>query len=91
VLWIVAALQPLNAAVFVLDGVLIGAGDLRFLAAAMAAATVGLFFPGALLVLGLRAGLLWLWGALSLLMIGRLAGVGVRFAGRRWAVAGAHR
>ena len=39
VLWVVAALQPLNAAVFVLDGVLIGAGDAPYLAAAMAAAS----------------------------------------------------
>ncbi len=32
VLWIVAALQPVAAAVFVLDGILIGAGDSRYLA-----------------------------------------------------------
>ena len=39
VLWIVAALQPLAAVVFVLDGVLIGAGDAGYLALAMLVAT----------------------------------------------------
>ncbi len=32
-------MQPLGAMVFVLDGILIGAGDVRYLALAMAAAT----------------------------------------------------
>src|SRR5688572_16043951 len=53
VLWVVALLQPLNAVVFVLDGVLIGAGDARYLAGAMAGATFLVFVPGALLVLAL--------------------------------------
>src|SRR5690242_4071378 len=39
VLWIVAALQPVAAVVFVLDGVLIGAGDAGYLALAMLVAT----------------------------------------------------
>ena len=47
VLWIVALLQPFNAVVFVLDGVLIGAGDARYLALAMAVATVGVYAPRA--------------------------------------------
>jgi len=88
VLWVVAALQPLNAVVFVLDGVLIGAGDLRFLAGAMVAAFV-VFLPAAVLAGALGGSLLWLWGAVSLLMLARLAGVGWRFAGSAWAVTGA--
>ncbi|HVW33687.1 MAG TPA: MATE family efflux transporter [Acidimicrobiia bacterium] len=88
VLWVVAALQPLNAIVFVLDGVLIGAGDLRFLAGAMVAAFV-VFLPAAVLA-GVAGGtLLWLWGAVTVLMLGRLAGVAWRFAGNSWAVTGA--
>jgi Na+-driven multidrug efflux pump len=83
-LLIVAAMQPLNAAVFVLDGVLIGAGDVAFLAGAMGAATVLLFLPAAAIVLYARAGVLWLWAAIVLLMLGRLAGVGMRFIGTRW-------
>jgi len=88
VLWVVAVLQPLNAVVFVLDGVLIGAGDLRFLAGAMVAAFV-LFLPAAVLAGALGGTLLWLWGAVTLLMLARLAGVGWRFAGPAWAVTGA--
>ena len=88
VLWVVAALQPLNAVVFVLDGVLIGAGDLRFLAGAMVAA-FALFLPAAVLAGAAGGTLLWLWGAVTLLMVARLAGVAWRFAGDAWAVTGA--
>jgi len=88
VLWVVALLQPLNAVVFVLDGVLIGAGDLRFLAGAMVAA-FALFLPAAVLAGALGGTLVWLWGAVTLLMLARLAGVGWRFAGSAWAVTGA--
>ena len=83
-LWIVAAMQPLNAVVFVLDGVLIGAADVAYLAAAMGAAAVFVFLPAAAIVLRARAGVLWLWAAIVLLMLGRCAGVGARFAGKRW-------
>jgi putative MATE family efflux protein len=88
VLWIVALLQPLNAVVFVLDGVLIGAGDLRFLARAMVA-TFAVFLPAAVLAGTLGGTLPWLWGAVTLLMVARLVGVGWRFAGGAWAVTGA--
>jgi len=88
VLLIVAVLQPLNAVVFVLDGVLIGAGDLRFLAGAMVSA-FAVFLPAAVLAGTAGGTLLWLWGAITLLMVARLAGVAWRFAGSRWAVTGA--
>src|SRR6266550_2676242 len=51
VLLIVAAMQPLSAVVFVLDGILIGAGDVTYLAVAMLVATVGVFAPAAAAVL----------------------------------------
>lgn len=89
VLWIVAALQPLAALVFVLDGVLIGAGDAGYLAVAMLVATVGVYLPAALLVARLDGGLLWLWGALSLWMLARFVGMAARFRTSRWEVAGA--
>ena len=89
VLWIVAALQPLAAMVFVLDGVLIGAGDAGYLALAMLVATVGVYLPAALLVAVLDGGLLWLWGALSLWMLARFVGMAARFRTSRWEVAGA--
>ncbi len=88
VLWLVAILQPLNAVVFVLDGVLIGAGDLRFLARAMVGA-FAVYLPAAILAGTAGGTLLWLWGAITLLMVARLVGVGWRFAGPGWAVTGA--
>jgi putative MATE family efflux protein len=83
-LLIVAVMQPLNAAVFVLDGVLIGATDVGYLAAAMASAALLVFLPAAAIVLRARAGVLWLWAAIVLLMLARCVGVGARFAGNRW-------
>jgi putative MATE family efflux protein len=88
VLWVVAVLQPLNAVVFVLDGVLIGAGDLRYLAGAMVA-SFAVFLPAAVLAGALGGTLLWLWGAITLLMVARLTGMVWRFAGDAWAVTGA--
>jgi putative MATE family efflux protein len=91
VLLILAAMQPLNAVVFVLDGILIGAGDVTYLAAAMLVATLGVFAPAAAAVLVFDGGLLWLWGALALWMGARLVGMAPRFAGSRWQVTGAVR
>ncbi|CAN5721481.1 MATE family efflux transporter [soil metagenome] len=88
VLIFVAVLQPLNAVVFVLDGVLIGAGDMRFLAWAMAGAAV-VFVPAAAAVLALGAGIGWLWASLGLLMAARAAALVWRFQGEGWVVEGA--
>jgi putative MATE family efflux protein len=88
-LW-VAALQPVNAVAFVLDGVLIGAGDMRFLAGAMIVAAA-VFIPAALLVLALDAGIGWLWASLGLLMATRASTLLARFASDRWIVLGARR
>jgi Na+-driven multidrug efflux pump len=90
-LLVVALLQPLNAVVFVLDGVLIGAGDQRYLARAMVAATLLGFVPAAALVSGLDAGVVALWGALAVWFAARGLGVGFRYAGTRWQVTGAVR
>ena len=84
----VALFQAVNAAVFVLDGILIGAGDMRFLAWAMVLAAA-VFLPAALAVLLLDLGIGWLWAALSLLMVTRLAFMAWRFSGDAWAVPGA--
>jgi putative MATE family efflux protein len=86
----VAALQPVNAVAFVLDGVLIGAGDMRFLAGAMIVAAA-VFIPAALLVLALGAGIGWLWASLGLLMATRASTLLARFASDRWIVLGARR
>jgi putative MATE family efflux protein len=86
-LW-AAAMQPVCGVVFVLDGVLIGAGDMRFLAWSMAVAAV-VFAPLALGVAWLDAGIGWLWAALYVLMLARAAALVGRFAGTRWMVLGA--
>jgi putative MATE family efflux protein len=90
VLWWVAALQPVNAIVFVLDGLLIGAGDLRYLAGAMAGAAV-VFAACAGAVLTTGAGLGWLWAAIGAFMAARLVPLAVRWSGDRWAVVGHRR
>jgi putative MATE family efflux protein len=90
ILLIVAAMQPMNGVVFVLDGVLIGAGETRYLALAMLAATAT-FVPAAIAVDSLGGGLVALWGALTLFMVARLVGMGSRYLGDRWIVTGASR
>ena len=88
-IWLLFALmQPMGAAVFALDGILIGAGDTRFLKWSMLAA-FATFAPLALGALAFGLGLVGVWVALIVLMAVRLVTCGARFAGRRWAVAGA--
>ena len=76
--------------VFALDGVLIGAGDLRYLAWAMWGAAVVLI-GGGLLVLHLDAGIGWLWVALQAWIITRAVTLVLRFRGNAWMVTGATR
>ena len=85
-----AAAQPLNGVVFALDGILIGAGDLRFLAVSMLVATAVLVSAGAL-VLSAEAGIGWLWAGLHAWMATRLVLLLWRFAGDRWLITGAVR
>jgi putative MATE family efflux protein len=88
--WWVAALQPVNGVVFVLDGLLMGAGDVRFLARAMVGA-FGVFVVAAIGVMVTGAGIGWLWGALAVLMTARLVPLRRRFDEGAWAVTGASR
>jgi putative MATE family efflux protein len=90
VLLVVAVLQPLNGVVFVLDGVLIGAGDGRYLAWA-GIATMLAFIPVAWAVLASGRGLIALWFALGEFMVARLLFLGLRARGNRWLVTGAIR
>jgi putative MATE family efflux protein len=77
-LWFVAAMQPVNAIVFVLDGILIGAGDQGFLARAMVGAAI-VFVVGAAAVIGFGLGIGWLWATLTAFMLARLAPLYRRF------------
>jgi Na+-driven multidrug efflux pump len=88
---VVAALQqPVAGVVFVLDGVLIGAGDQNYLAVA---GVIGLavFLPAVLLVRGLHGGLLALWLAYSLWLLVRFITLVLRARGSAWLVTGAVR
>jgi putative MATE family efflux protein len=87
-IWFLFALmQPLNGAVFALDGILIGAGDGRFLMWSMVFA----FATSALVSLAALAfdwGIVGVWSALVVLICVRLALMLWRFRGRRWLVTG---
>lgn len=88
-LWsLFAFMQPVGAAVFALDGILIGAGDTRFLKWSMVLAFLA-FAPLTLAALALDFGVVGVWAALNVLMLVRLATCGARFLGRRWAIVGA--
>jgi MATE family, multidrug efflux pump len=86
-----ALMQPANGAVFALDGILIGAGDTRFLMWAMLGCSLLVFAPIALLSLVLDWGIVGVWAGLVALIAARLATLAWRFAGRHWAVPGAWR
>ena len=86
--WIFALMMPANAAVFALDGILIGAGDTRFLMWGMLAAAAA-FVPVALLALDRGWGIEGVWWGLAGLIAVRLLTCGGRFAGSAWAQTGA--
>ena len=85
--WLFAAMMPINGAVFALDGILIGAGDTRFLMWGMLAAAA-VYVPVALLALANDWGILGVWFGLAGLIAVRLATCGARFASDRWARTG---
>lgn len=89
-LLIVALSQPISGIVFVLDGVLMGAGDGPYLAGAMLL-TLAVFTPVALLVPTLGGGLTALWAAMALMMTVRLLTLWLRARSGRWLVTGATR
>ncbi len=84
VLLVAALAQPIAGVVFVLDGVLIGAGDGRYLAWAGAAVFV-VYAPFALLA----PGLVWVWIAFgALFMGGRCVTLVHRARGEAWVALG---
>ena len=88
-LWpLFALMQPAAAAVFALDGILIGAGDVRYLAGSMVL-SLAVFAPAVLLASAQGWGIAGVWSALLVLMAVRLVTTYARFLGRRWAVTGA--
>lgn len=87
---VVALQQPLAGVVFVLDGVLLGAGDARFLAWAQVVALAA-FTPAAAWVWWAQAGVTQLWMALTVFMLARAATFLWRVRGSAWLVTGATR
>ena len=89
-LWPLFALMlPAGALVFALDGILLGAGDTRFLAYAMAFSALAVFVPITLFSLHFHWGVVGVWWGLNALMLARLITIGARYRGRRWVVIGA--
>src|SRR5215468_4788727 len=90
VLLVVAAGQPVAGVVFVLDGILIGAGDQDYLAVAGLVSTA-VFGVAATVVVASGAGLLGLWLALCAWLAARFVTLTWRARGSRWLVTGAVR
>lgn len=86
-LLLTAAIQPVSGVVFVLDGVLIGAGDGRYLAYA-GVLTLLAYAPLAFLVWWTGAGLAWLWAAYGGLMLARMVTLVLRERSDAWLVTG---
>jgi len=83
--WLIfAAMQPLNALVFALDGILLGAGDTRYLALAMVPCSLLAFAPLAIASLLAGWGIVGVWLAIVALVGARLLFNGARFLGDGW-------
>jgi putative MATE family efflux protein len=84
---VVAASQPIGALLYVLDGILIGAGDTRYLAWTMLVALLTfLSLAGAVLVT--EAGIVALWWALTGWLLARQVAVALRYRSGAWVRSG---
>ncbi len=90
VLTVAAVIQPVAGVVFVLDGVLIGAGDQDYLALA-GLVTCAVFALAAVFVVVSGAGLISLWLAIAAWLVARFLTLTWRAHGNRWLVTGAVR
>jgi putative MATE family efflux protein len=84
VILLVAVFQPLNGIVFVLDGLLIGARDTRFLMWAMLIGALGILVPISWMSLHWGWGLMGIWSGVGALMSWRLITLLYRFFSRKW-------
>jgi putative MATE family efflux protein len=80
---VVAVVTPIAGVVYVLDGVLIGAGDGRYLALAGLLSLLA-YVPLALTVRWLDAGLIWLWVAYGGFMLARMLTLVLRVRTDAW-------
>ena len=79
----VAAMAPLSGVAFALDGILIGAGDQRFLAKAMSLSAITAI-TAMLLTAKLGLGIGWIWGSIWNLMLVRSCTLYIRFRSDSW-------
>jgi putative MATE family efflux protein len=84
VILLIALFQPLNGIVFVLDGLLIGARDTRFLMWAMLMGAVGILVPISWISLHQDWGLMGIWAGVGALMSWRLLTLLYRFFSWKW-------
>lgn len=84
----VAIMEPLNGYVFALDGILIGAGDLPYLARSMVI-SAAMFAAACWALIATGASLSWLWAAIVGLMVTRAVFLWLRWRTDHWAVLGA--
>ena len=86
--WFLVAQLPIAGIVFALDGVLLGAGDAKFMRnATLASALIG-FLPPIWLSLVFGWGLFGIWAGLTTFMVLRLVFVGWRAFSGRWLIPG---
>jgi putative MATE family efflux protein len=88
VVLVVALQAPLAGVVYVLDGILIGAGDARYLALA-GAISLALYLPVALAASHAGVGLMGVWASYAVFMVARALTLGLRAHGDRWVRLGA--
>jgi len=89
--WFFVAMMPAAGVVFALDGVFLGAGDVKYLRNLTLICTLGGFLPGIWLAYLFDFGLRGVWAALTLFIALRLAGLLFRLSGDAWAVGGEDR
>jgi putative MATE family efflux protein len=89
-LWpMLVLMMPVNGVLFALDGVLLGAGDLRFMRNVTVLAALAGYLPISLATARFGWGLTGLWLGLSAFIWVRFAVGMARWASRRWLVGGA--
>jgi putative MATE family efflux protein len=86
--WFLVAQIPVAGVVFAIDGVLLGAGDAKFMRNATLGSALAGFLPLIWLSLAFGWGLAGIWSGLSTFMVLRLVFVGWRAFSGRWLVAG---
>ncbi|MFY1701003.1 MATE family efflux transporter [Micromonospora sp. WMMA1923] len=86
-----ATMLPLAGVVFALDGVLIGAGDVRYLRNLTVLAALGGFLPAIWSAYVFGWGLGGIWAGLAFFVVLRLVAVLLRLRSGAWAVVGAVR